>query len=189
MPEQPKTLQEVIRHYSDPETCIQAVAAARWPKGVECPACEGKEHYYLKTRHIWKCRECGRQFSLKVGTMFEDSPIPLEKWLTAIWLIASCKNGIRLTKCGAHFGVTQKTAWFMMHRIRLAMQDKSFIRMPQRMELQSRWMKPSSAAKRAICTRIGEQEWVWVTVGWRQGKDYRDWHVTAWRQGEGTSHS
>ncbi len=131
MPEQPKTLQEVIRHYSDPETCIQAVAAARWPKGVECPACEGKEHYYLKTRHIWKCKECGRQFSVKLGTIFEDSPIGLDKWLVAMWLLASCKNGISSYEVGRAIGVTQRTAWFMMHRIRTAVQENSLMRLPQ----------------------------------------------------------
>jgi transposase-like protein len=131
MQEQPKTLQQVIRHYSDPETCIHAVAAARWPKGVECPACEGKNHYYLKTRHIWKCKECGRQFSVKLGTIFEDSPIGLEKWLTAMWLLASCKNGISSYEVGRAIGVTQRTAWFMMHRIRAAVQENSLMRLPQ----------------------------------------------------------
>ena len=131
MQEQPQTLQEVIRHYSDPETCIQAVAAARWPNGVSCPACEGKNHYYLKTRHIWKCKECGRQFSVKLGTIFEDSPIGLDKWLVAMWLLASCKNGISSYEVGRAIGVTQRTAWFMMHRIRVAVQENTLMRLPQ----------------------------------------------------------
>jgi transposase-like protein len=130
MPEQLKTLQQVIRHYSDPETCIQAVAASRWPNGVTCPACEGKDHYYLKTRRIWKCKECGRQFSVKLGTIFEDSPIGLDKWLTAMWLLASCKNGISSYEVAGAIGVTQRTAWFMMHRIRTAVQESSLMKLP-----------------------------------------------------------
>ena len=130
MKDQPQTLQQVIRHYSDPETCIQAVAASRWPNGVACPACEGKNHYYLKTRRIWKCKECGRQFSVKLGTIFEDSPIGLDKWLTAMWLLASCKNGISSYEVGRALGVTQRTAWFMMHRIRTAVSESSFVKLP-----------------------------------------------------------
>ncbi|HEY5175835.1 MAG TPA: IS1595 family transposase [Terriglobales bacterium] len=130
MKEQPKTLQQVIRYYSDPETCIQTVAASRWPKGVTCPACEGKDHYYLKTRRIWKCKECDRQFSVKLGTIFEDSPIALDKWLTAMWLLASCKNGISSYEVGRAIGVTQRSAWFMMHRIRTAVQESSFVKLP-----------------------------------------------------------
>ena len=127
---QPQTLQQVIRHYSDPETCIQTVAASRWPNGVTCPACEGKDHYYLKTRRIWKCKECGRQFSVKLGTIFEDSPIGLDKWLTAMWLLASCKNGISSYEVAGAIGVTQRTAWFMMHRIRTAVQESSIMKLP-----------------------------------------------------------
>ncbi len=129
MQEQPKTLQQVIRYYSDPETCILTVAASRWPKGVTCPACEGKEHYYLKTRRIWKCKACNRQFSVKLGTIFEDSPIALDKWLTAMWLLASCKNGISSYEVGRAIGVTQRSAWFMMHRIRTAVQESSLVKL------------------------------------------------------------
>ncbi len=129
MQSQPKTLQEVIRYYSEPETCIQTVAAARWPSGVACPACEGKNHYYLKTRRIWKCKDCGRQFSVKLGTIFEDSPVPLDKWLTAMWLLASCKNGISSYEVGRAVGVTQRSAWFMMHRIRSAVQESSIVKL------------------------------------------------------------
>ncbi len=130
MQAKPKTLQDVIRHYSDPETCIQTVAASRWPNGVTCPACEGKDHYYLKTRRIWKCKECGRQFSVKLGTIFEDSPIGLDKWLTAMWLLASCKNGISSYEVAGAVGVTQRSAWFMMHRIRTAVQESSLMKLP-----------------------------------------------------------
>src|SRR5271165_2368048 len=130
MPEKPKTLQEVIQYYSDPDVCIQVVAAARWPNGVECPACGHKEHYYLKTQRRWKCKECYRQFSVKLGTIFEDSPIGLDKWLTAMWLLASCKNGISSYEVAGAIGVTQRSAWFMMHRIRTAVQESSIMKLP-----------------------------------------------------------
>jgi transposase-like protein len=119
----PKTLQQAIRYFSDEQVCIDTVAALRWPNGVECPACEHKEHYYLKTQKRWKCKECGRQFSVKLGTIFEDSALSLDKWLCAMWLIANCKNGVSSYEVARDLGITQKSAWFMMHRIRLALQS------------------------------------------------------------------
>src|SRR5579864_635837 len=89
-----KTLQAAILHYSDEQVCIDAVASMRWPNGVECPACGHKEHWYLKTQKRWKCKDCNRQFSVKLGTIFEDSPIALTKWLLAMWMLANCKNGV-----------------------------------------------------------------------------------------------
>src|SRR6266511_3796060 len=123
---EPKTLQDAIRYFSDEQTCIDTVAALRWPDGVvTCPACEGKEHYYLKTQKRWKCKACGRQFSVKLGTIFEDSPIGLDKWLPAMWMLVNCKNGVSSYEIARDLGVTQKTAWFMLHRVREAMQDKT----------------------------------------------------------------
>ena len=125
----PKTLQQAIKHFSSEQTCIDAVAVARWPDGKPvCPKCGGKEHYYLATQKRWKCKDgkCGKQFSVKVGTIFEDSPLPLEKWLLAMWMIGSCKNGVSSWEIHRAIGVTQKSAWFMMHRIRLAMHRGSF---------------------------------------------------------------
>jgi transposase-like protein len=125
---QPKTLQEAIKHFSDEQECIDAVAAMRWPEGVRCPDCDSNflgekaaNPYYLKTQKRWKCRNCRRQFSVKVGTIFEDSPIPLQKWLPALWMLVSCKNGISSYELHRDLGVTQKTAWFMLHRLRLAL--------------------------------------------------------------------
>ena len=120
----PKTLQQAIRYFSDEDVCVRAVAAARWPDGVLCPACLHKDHYYLKTQRRWKCKECGRQFSVKLGTIFEDSPISLDKWLTAMWMLANCKNGVSSYEVSRAIGVTQKSAWFMLHRIRLALGQK-----------------------------------------------------------------
>jgi transposase-like protein len=121
----PKTLQEAIQHFSDEQVCIDAVAAMRWPEGVVCPhvGCGEKDPYYLKTQKRWKCRKCRKQFSVKVGSIFEDSPIPLQKWLPAIWLLTNCKNGVSSWEIHRALGVTQKTAWFMLHRIRLGMKE------------------------------------------------------------------
>lgn len=126
--EKPKTLQKAIQHFSDEQVCIDTIAALRWPNGVDCPACGHKEHYYLKTQKRWKCKDCNRQFSVKLGTIFEDSPIHLSKWLLAMWMIANCKNGVSSYEIHRAIGVTQKSAWFMLHRIRLAMQNGSIMK-------------------------------------------------------------
>ena len=127
MDKQPTTLLEAVRYFSDLEVATQHVAQTRWPDGPVCPACGtvDKDHYYLKGRRVWKCRACKKQFSVKVGTIFEDSPIGLDKWLPAMWIIANAKNGVSSCEIHRAIGVTQKTAWFMMHRIRLAMQQGS----------------------------------------------------------------
>jgi transposase-like protein len=121
--EKPKTLQEAIQHFSDEQVCIDAVAKMRWPDGAECPACLAKKPYYLKTQKRFKCRDCRRQFSVKLGTIFEDSPIPLQKWLPAMWLLTNCKNGVSSWEIHRALGITQKSAWFMLHRLRLAMKQ------------------------------------------------------------------
>jgi transposase-like protein len=121
----PQSLQECIRYFSDPDVCVEFVAALRWMQsgGIpKCPHCKGEKHSYLKSRRIWKCRECKKQFSVKAGTVFEDSPVPLDKWLMAVWLVVNCKNGISSYEIARDLKVTQKTAWFMLGRIRLAMQ-------------------------------------------------------------------
>jgi transposase-like protein len=122
---QPKTLQQAIRFFSNEDVCVETVASLRWPDGPSCPACEHKDHYYLKTQRRWKCKECGRQFSVKLGTIFEDSPLSLDKWLCALWMLVNDKNGISSYEVHRALGVTQKSAWFMLHRLRLALQSKS----------------------------------------------------------------
>jgi transposase-like protein len=124
----PQNLLEATRYFADPDTCVEFVASLRWPDGPVCPKCGGTEHSYLTTRRLWKCKnkECHKQFSVKVGTIFEDSPIPLDKWLCSIWLIANAKNGISSHELGRSVGLTQKSAWFVLHRIRLAMQVGNF---------------------------------------------------------------
>jgi transposase-like protein len=125
----PKTLQQAIQYFSDEQVCIDAVAAMRWPDGPRCPDCPRRDAmnpYYLKTQKRWKCRSCRRQFSVKVETIFEDSPIPLQKWLPALWMLISCKNGISSHEIHRHLGVSQKSAWFMLHRLRLALKTGAF---------------------------------------------------------------
>jgi len=121
--EYPKTLLEAIAFFNDEQICIDAVAAMKWPDGQpRCAHCHSRDPYYLATQKRWKCRKCKKQFSVKVGTIFEDSPISLQKWLPAMWLLCNCKNGISSWEIHRALGVTQKTAWFMLQRIRLALQ-------------------------------------------------------------------
>lgn len=122
----PQTLIEVIRYFSDPMVCIEYVARLRWPNGVACPQCGCLDLSWLTTRRIWKCKGCKKQFSVKVGTIFEDSPLGLDKWLAGVWLITNAKNGISSCEVARALGITQKSAWFMAHRIRLALQEGSF---------------------------------------------------------------
>jgi transposase-like protein len=119
-------LLEAIRYFSDLDVATDYVAKLRWPQGAICPRCGGLEHSYLTTRRIWKCKACKRQFSVKLGTIFEDSPLGLDKWLPAVWLAANSKNGISSHELGRALGITQKSAWFMLHRIRLAMRSGTF---------------------------------------------------------------
>ena len=119
----PKSLIEMVRYFSDADICIEFVASLRWLHGATCPHCESKNVGFLKTRKIWKCRGCRKQFSVKTGTIFEESPLALDKWLMAIWLVVNCKNGISSYEIARDLQVTQKSAWFMLHRIRLALKN------------------------------------------------------------------
>ena len=126
---EPTTLQEAIVYFSKPDNCLNYLVARRWPSGVVCPTC-GSKNIRFTTRRIWECRQihARRQFSIKVGTIFEDSPIGLDKWLMAMWMIANCKNGISSYEIARDLHITQKSAWFMLHRIRKAMQSGSLMR-------------------------------------------------------------
>src|SRR5258707_5052425 len=125
----PKTLQQAVRHFSDEQVCINTIAKMRWPNGPVCPKCGHGEHYYLATQKRWKCKECYKQSHVKVGTIFEDSPISLDKWLTALWLLVNCKNGVSSYEVARDLGITQKSAWFVLHRLRLALQMGSMEKM------------------------------------------------------------
>jgi transposase-like protein len=125
--EEIKTLQEAIVYFSDPDNCIAYLSAKRWKDGVVlCPHCGSSEVKYMASRRVWQCktRHPKSQFSIKVGTVYEDSAIGLDKWLAATWMSSNCKNGISSYEVARDLGVTQKTAWFMLHRIRFSMQDE-----------------------------------------------------------------
>src|SRR5712692_6633603 len=129
MDKEPQTLLEAIRYFSDPDVCLEYAKRFRWPSGqVACPTCGSTDVRFLSTRRIWECkaRHERKQFSAKIGTIFEDSPIGFDKWFPAIWLICNDKNGISSYELARALGVTQRTAWFMMHRIREAMRHGSF---------------------------------------------------------------
>jgi hypothetical protein len=125
----PRTLQEAIIYFADADNCLSYMVKHRWPDGVVCPTFGRTDATFLKTQRKWQCKtvHAKRQFTAKVGTIFEDSPLGLEKWLPVVWMIANCKNGVSSYEIARAIGVTQKTAWFMLHRIRLAMQSGSLM--------------------------------------------------------------
>ncbi len=118
----PQTLQQAVVYFSDPERAFVYAVNLRWPdKRVTCPRCGHDQHYFIKTRLLWLCKGCKKQFTVKVGSIFEDSALGLDKWMTAVWMIVNCKNGISSHELGRVLGITQKSAWFMLHRIRTAL--------------------------------------------------------------------
>ena len=131
----PETLTGAIRYFGDMDKCHEFMVAMRWSGGVHCPHC-GSENVgkLVLPRRIWNCKNCRKQFTVKVGTIFEDSPLGLDKWLPATWMIVNAKNGVSSCELARSLGVTQKTGWFMLHRIRLAMQDGSIEKMKGRVE-------------------------------------------------------
>jgi transposase-like protein len=123
----PETLQEAIKYFADFENCWKFMVDLRWPdKVVRCPRCDSERVAWLETAHVWKCygKHDHAKFSLKTGTIFEDSPIALDKWLPVAWMVVNCRNGVSSHEIARDFKITQKSAWFMLHRVRLAMQDK-----------------------------------------------------------------
>lgn len=153
----PVSLADACAYFADPDNALRFLAELRWPDGVKCPHCQTDDPSFLKTRRIWKCRKCRRQFSIKVGTIFEDSPLGLDKWLPALWMLANSKNGISSYEVGRALHVTQKTAWFMLGRIRAAMASKSFGRFDGEVEIDESFLggkyKNMHLSKRA---RLGQ---------------------------------
>jgi len=119
---EPTSLQEAVIYFSDPVNCREYVVSRRWPNGVNCPTCGCSNVNFLEKQNRWECREkhSRRQFSLKTGTIYEDSPLGLDKWLVATWLVVNCKNGASSCEVARALNITQKTAWFMDHRIRVS---------------------------------------------------------------------
>src|SRR6266478_7488681 len=138
----PETLLEAVSYFSNPENAFQFFKEIRWPNGVRCPRCGSDKVTFLENAKVWKCRtpHPKQKFSAKVGTIFEDSPIGLEKWLPAMWLAVNCKNGISSYEIARDLGVTQKTAWFMLHRIRLSMQTGTFEKVAGKFEADETWI-------------------------------------------------
>ncbi len=130
MSTEPGTLSEAILYFSDPDVALSTIVELRWPNGVTCPECGRTDVRFISTRRIWECKgaHIRKQFAAKRDTIFEDSPLGLDKWFTAIWMIANCRNGVSSYEIHRAIGVTQKSAWFMLHRIRLAMETGSFIK-------------------------------------------------------------
>ena len=126
----PETLQEVIKYFADETRAFEYMKLVRWPDGViKCAHCGSAKNSFISTRKIWKCKDCRKQFTLRLGTIFEDSPIKFDKWIAATWLIANAKNGISSYELGRSLGVCQKTGWFLLQRIRFAMKNGSIEKM------------------------------------------------------------
>src|SRR6266487_789085 len=134
--EAPKTLKEAIEYFADRDRCFVYAVRLRWPSGkVTCPRCGSDHHSFISTRRLWFCKPCQQQFTMKVGTIFEDSPLGMDKWMVAFWLLVNCKNGISSYELGRGIGVTQRTAWFMLHRIRYSLQQGSVAKMKGEVEV------------------------------------------------------
>ena len=113
----PRTLQEAIVYFGDPDRAFEYACKMRWPDGkVSCPRCNSAANYFIKTRKLWLCRGCNKQFTLKVNTIFEDSPLGLDKWMAGFWMLVNCKNGVSSMEIHRALGITQKAAWFMLQR-------------------------------------------------------------------------
>lgn len=155
----PTTLLEAVRYFADEDVAVAFVAKLRWPDGPVCPRCGDKRHYYLSTRRRWKCKACQKQYSVKIGTIFEDSPIGFDKWLPCLWMVANSKNGISSHEMARSLGVTQKTAWFMDHRIRLAMKTGTFQKLSGEVEFDEAYIggspKNYSKSKRKALAEAG----------------------------------
>lgn len=152
MASEPKTLQDAIIYFANPDNCISYLVARRWKDGVVCPTCGSRDVSFVASRRLWQCktRHAKSQFSIRVGTIFEDSPITLDKWLLAMWMLANCKNGISSYEIHRATGISQKSTWFMLQRIRLALQGDGSGKLSGEVEVDETF----SAARPAICTRM-----------------------------------
>lgn len=154
----PKTLLEAIKYFADRDNSLAFMVQIHWPEGITCPWCDSSEHSFLATRRIWKCKSCRKQFSAKAGTIFEDSPIGLDKWFPAVWMIVNMKNGISSYELGKALGVMQKTAWFMNHRIRLAMKTGTFRKLAGEVEVDETFIggKARNMHRSTLAKRVAE---------------------------------
>ena len=156
-----KTLQQAITYFADADNCQRYMIEVRWPDGkVQCPACGSEKVTYLAKQRRWKCysKHPRPQFSAKVGTIFEDSSLGLDKWMLAMWLIANCKNGVSSCEIARHLGITQKSAWHMLQRIRLAMQVGSFEKLGGEVEVDETFIggKARNMHKAVLAKRVNK---------------------------------
>jgi transposase-like protein len=188
---EPATLKDAVIYFANPDNCLNYLVARRWRNGVICPTCGSTNVSFIPSRRVWQCktRHAKCQFSVKVGTIFEDSPLGLDKWLPTAWMICNCKNGVSSYEIARDVGVTQKTAWFMLHRIRLAMQDKSGSKLGGTVEVdetmigeKSRNMHKSKRAKKIHGTGGMDKEIVFGMV--ERGGRVRAIHVDSRRRHE-----
>lgn len=167
----PKTLLQAVKYFSDADTALGCMVAIRWPAGITCPRCDSEKHSFVKTRRIWICAGCKKHFSVKIGTIMEDSPIGLDKWLSAIWLIVNAKNGISSYEIHRSLGITQKSAWFLLHRIRKAMQTSTFQKLFGHVEVDEAFIgsKARDMHKSVLSRRVKQL----ATPQYRQESEYR----------------
>ncbi len=185
----PATLLEAVTYFSDPDRAHEYATAMRWPSGVACPRydCGSAAVRFVKTRRLWVCKDCNRQFTAKVGTVFEDSPIPFTKWLPAIWLLSANKNGISSYELGKALKVTQRTAWFILHRIRLALKDDEALQLSGEVEADETYVGGKLRHKRRYhqhvpsgIKRMGTAGKVPILGILQRGKDGKPSKVRGW---------
>src|SRR5258705_10083231 len=154
----PKTLQQAVVYFSNLDTAVGCMVAIRWPEGITCPRCESDRYSFVRTRRIWICLACKKHFSVKLGTIMEDSQIGLDKWVTAMWLIVNAKNGISSYEIHRSVGVTQKSAWFFLHRIRKAMQAGTFKKLMGHVEVDETFIgaKARNMHRNVLAKRVAE---------------------------------
>jgi transposase-like protein len=158
----PKTLLEAVRFFTDIDRCTEFMAMIRWPEGVVCPHCDHNECKFMKVgkRRVWQCnnKACRKQFTIKTGSVMEDSPIGLDKWLPAIWMIVNAKNGVSSYEIHRALGITQKSAWFLLHRIRLAMQSKTWEKLSGHVEVDETYIggKARNMHRSALAQRVAK---------------------------------
>jgi transposase-like protein len=162
---QPRSLQEAIAYFADPERAFVYAVNLRWPdRKIACPRCGGEEHSFLRTRLMWFCKGCKKQFSVKVGSIFEDSPLGMDKWMTAFWMVVNCKNGVSSAEMARTLKITQKSAWFMLHRVREVLKLNSVTKLGGTGGPVESETRPLLVQTHRRCTKNGASNWLLFAV-------------------------